>query len=181
MKRDLLPEMEFFSIPVEFFNQEKLRMNNNDLQKFKEDVQTQNKMIVSLAKYLDEIEKDVGSIKKDVRGFDGRMLIMALRIIELQEKVESIDGLIQSSKPSILERIEGLIQNRKKPSILARIKELIQNRERTKPSVLGSLTDTEQLSEDVSSSKALDGYSLNGELELEQDLSQFLSKLKDRY
>jgi hypothetical protein len=60
-------------------------------------------MIISLAKNLDKHEVDVASIKKAVEGFDGRMLIMAVRIVELQERIERIDESLQHLISIILE------------------------------------------------------------------------------
>jgi chromosome segregation ATPase len=75
----------------------------DEVQKLKLKFQTYMKMTISLAKNLDKLEEDADSIKKAVEGFDGRMLIMAVRIVELQEKIERIDESLQQVISLILE------------------------------------------------------------------------------
>jgi chromosome segregation ATPase len=75
----------------------------DEVRKLKLKFQTYMKMTISLAKNLDKLEEDADSIKKAVEGFDGRMLIMAVRIVELQEKIERIDESLQQVISLILE------------------------------------------------------------------------------
>jgi hypothetical protein len=76
---------------------------DDEFRKLELGFQTNKKMIISLAKNLDKHEVDVASIKKAVEGFDGRMLIMAVRIVELQERIERIDESLQHLISIILE------------------------------------------------------------------------------
>lgn len=62
---------------------------NDELSKLESEFKTYEKMAISLAKNLDELENDISSIKKVIEGYDGRMLTMALRIVELQERFEN--------------------------------------------------------------------------------------------
>jgi DNA repair exonuclease SbcCD ATPase subunit len=55
-------------------------------------------MTVSLAKNLDKLENEIPSIKKSIEGFDGRMLVMAVRIVELQERIEAIEESLHEVK-----------------------------------------------------------------------------------
>lgn len=64
-------------------------------QKLDSDLQTYKKMTISLAKNLDKLEVVTSSIKKAIEGFDGRMLIMAVRLVDLQERIETIDASLQ--------------------------------------------------------------------------------------
>jgi hypothetical protein len=55
-------------------------------------------MTVTLAKNLDKLENEIPLIKKSIEGFDGRMLVMAVRIVELQERIEAIKDLLHEVK-----------------------------------------------------------------------------------
>jgi hypothetical protein len=64
-------------------------------------------MIISLAKNLDKLGNDICSIKKSVEGFDGRMLIMAVRIIGLQERIDAIEESLHHAKNKKSQIIES--------------------------------------------------------------------------
>lgn len=71
---------------------------NDEFRKLQSDFRTYKKMTVSIAKNLDKLENENSSIKKSIEGFDGRMLVMAVRIVELQERIEAIEESLHEVK-----------------------------------------------------------------------------------
>jgi hypothetical protein len=64
---------------------------NDEFPKLQSDFRTYKNMTVSLAKNMDKLENEIPSVKKSIEGFDGRMLVMAVKIVELQERIEAIE------------------------------------------------------------------------------------------
>ena len=80
---------------------------NDEFRKLQSDFRTYKKMTVSIANNLDRLENENPFIKKSIEGFDGRMLIMAVKIVELQERIEAIEESIHHSKSKKTQILEG--------------------------------------------------------------------------
>lgn len=64
---------------------------NPEFRKLKSDFRTYKKMTIALSKYMDKLENENSSLKKSIEGFEGRMLVMAVRLVEHQERIEAIE------------------------------------------------------------------------------------------